>query len=608
MDEQEGVQDAYDDGPQSPITSEISNKSKSDQEAEADGISELDIGPPPSICVPISMSTIEIGDISEENIDFSAAGPSGASNSGLGKHARDPVDDVRSSGDEEDDDVKTALVCKWSRADRGSGKRRARVRGGRQQVAQQRARVRGGRQQGGQQIRARGVKARILSKRHHDMVGRMRGRGRPPGRVRGYTAGVWQMLNSNNNNDNNEWEWELVDGENEEDNHRNIVELEDHPFAEIEGLRPVIRLPDEPSTLDFVQLYLTDNIFNILVAETNSYAHQFLAAIDGEARPSYSGKWTPVTLPEIKKIIGVIFLMGVIYKPTIPMYWVTEEIYWTPAFSVIMTRTRFQLILKILHFNDNLHPNYDPNAEDRDKLHKVRPIIDELRRSFKTVWSPERNLSVDESLVLYKGRLQFRQYIKTKRARFGIKLYELTTSDGITLDFLVYCGKGMFHNDDPNSDMPTTERIPSVLMAPYLGKGHVLYTDNWYTSPTLASFLLSKQTYLCGTVKSNRKHFPKNIVNHQLEKGTAVFMKRCSGRPMICCKFRALKDKANGQPKVVHMLSTFHDAIVGKTGKVDHKSGVEIVKPCLTIEYNKHMGGVDRVDQQLHSYNFLRKS
>ena len=293
------------------------------------------------------------------------------------------------------------------------------------------------------------VKPEFFPKRHHNMVGRMQGWGCPPGRVRGHAAGVRQMLNSNNNDDNDERKWELV-----EENHGNIVELEDHPFPEIEGLQPVMRVPDEPSTLDFVQLYLTDNIFNILVTETNRYVHQFLATIDGEARPSYSGKLTPVTLPEMKKFIGVILLMGVIYKPSIPMHWVTEEIYWTPALSVIMTRTRFLLISKFLNFNDNLHPNYDPNAEDRDKLHKVRPIIDVLRRSFKSVWSPERNLSVDESPVLYKVRLQF-QHIKTKHASFGIKLYELTTNDGTTLDFLVYCGKGMFHNNDPNSDMPT---------------------------------------------------------------------------------------------------------------------------------------------------------
>ena len=68
------------------------------------------------------------------------------------------------------------------------------------------------------------------------------GGGCPPGRVRGHAAGVQQMLNRNIV-DNDEWKWELVDSENKEKNHGNIVELKDHPFAEIEGLRPVMRLP-----------------------------------------------------------------------------------------------------------------------------------------------------------------------------------------------------------------------------------------------------------------------------------------------------------------------------------------------------------------------------
>ena len=58
-----------------------------------------------------------------------------------------------------------------------------------------------------------------------------------------------------------------------------------------------------------------------------------------------------------------------------------------------------------------------------------------------------------------------------KHARFGMKLYELTTTDDRTLDFIVYCGNGMFYNDDQYINMPSTERIPSVLMDPYLGKG-----------------------------------------------------------------------------------------------------------------------------------------
>ena len=43
--------------------------------------------------------------------------------------------------------------------------------------------------------------------------------------------------------------------------------------------------------------------------------------------------------------------------------------------------------------------------------------------------------------MLFKGRLSFKQYISSKRARFGIKLYQLSTSNDILLDFLVYHGK-----------------------------------------------------------------------------------------------------------------------------------------------------------------------
>jgi len=78
-----------------------------------------------------------------------------------------------------------------------------------------------------------------------------------------------------------------------------------------------------------------------------------------------------------------------------------------------------------------------------------------------------KNIYSDHSdNVLFKGRLHFLQYIKTKRAHFSIKLYELTTSEGITLDILVYCGKGMYYvEDDQYESMATTERIPIIKPA-----------------------------------------------------------------------------------------------------------------------------------------------
>ena len=71
--------------------------------------------------------------------------------------------------------------------------------------------------------------------------------------------------------------------------------------------------------------------------------------------------------------------------------------------------------------------------------------------------------------------------------------------------------------------MPTTECIPDVSMAPYLGKGHLLCTDNYYTSPPLATYLLANQTHLCVNVRINRKNYPKDLQSEELEKDAAVF-------------------------------------------------------------------------------------
>ena len=148
-------------------------------------------------------------------------------------------------------------------------------------------------------------------------------------------------------------------------------------------------------------------------------------------------------------------------------------------FSNVMTCDHFLLILQFLHFNNNNDPNYNPRDENRDRLHKIQPFLHMSRKQFRKVYQVGEQLSVDESLNVFKGWLNFKQYIKTKRSRFSIKLYELKTSNGIILDLLVYPGKGMFSGDDRNSDMLTTEHIPSVLMEPFLGKGHILFTDNY---------------------------------------------------------------------------------------------------------------------------------
>ena len=100
-------------------------------------------------------------------------------------------------------------------------------------------------------------------------------------------------------------------------------------------------------------------------------------------------------------------------------------------------------------------------------------------------------------------------------------------------------------------------------------------------------------------MKRNSKYYPKELSGTELEKGEAAFMK---GENMLACKYRAMKNKANNQPKVVYMLSTAHPSTIVKTRKTD-RDGNMVMKPRLITEYNLHMGGVDRVD--LHSIQAL---
>ena len=158
----------------------------------------------------------------------------------------------------------------------------------------------------------------------------------------------------------------------------------------------------------------------------------------------------------------------------------------------------------------------------------------------------------------------------------------------------------MFSGDDWNSDMPTTECIPSVLMEPFLGKGHILFTDNYYTSPSLASFLLDNQFHLSGTIRPNLRYYPKKLVNTNLQMSEAMFYEVKNGKGMLACKYRSHKDKKSKQPKILHMQSNQPGRY--RENRCRWKC---CEKPTLVREYKLHMGGVDRVNQQLHNVSPL---
>ncbi|KAJ8936088.1 hypothetical protein NQ314_012497 [Rhamnusium bicolor] len=124
----------------------------------------------------------------------------------------------------------------------------------------------------------------------------------------------------------------------------------------------------------------------------------------------------------------------------------------------------------------------------------------------KDIYYPSKNLSLDESMLLWRGRLLFKQYIKNKKHKFGIKIYILTEPEGLVLTMALYTGQV----DEMGRVTPNRE---------YLGNGHAIFMDNFYNSYTLAKQLLDLKTYCTGTLRSDRKDNPKDIMKAKLKKG-----------------------------------------------------------------------------------------
>jgi hypothetical protein len=78
-----------------------------------------------------------------------------------------------------------------------------------------------------------------------------------------------------------------------------------------------------------------------------------------------------------------------------------------------MPRSRFKVLMRNITLNDNTQML--PHTDSRyDKLHKIRPLLDTIINNTQAAYAPHQQLSVDEAMVLFKGRSSMRQYMPQK--------------------------------------------------------------------------------------------------------------------------------------------------------------------------------------------------
>lgn len=113
--------------------------------------------------------------------------------------------------------------------------------------------------------------------------------------------------------------------------------------------------------------------------------------------------------------------------------------------------------------------------------------------------------------------------------------------------------------------------------------------------------LQGDKIYACGTIRKTRKEIPKDLtIDKCLKRGESDWRVSTDG-----LAFTKWKDR-----KAVYLLSNYHNPSINRTAMRKEKDGSrqEVVCPEIVVDYNKHMGYVDKTDMLKALYEIDRKS
>lgn len=263
-----------------------------------------------------------------------------------------------------------------------------------------------------------------------------------------------------------------------------------------------------------------------------------------------------------------------------------------PGVSEVFSQKRYKFISTVLHFCDETtahqrdHPEYD-------RIYKIRKLTEYLKDKFRFYYSPDIEISIDEGMIPFHGRWGSKQYHKDKPVKWGVKTWMLCDAKtGYNYNFDIYAGRDS--DFDELNNLGLASAVVLKLCQPLYEKGHIIYTDRFYTSPTLLVSLRHVGLSGCGTIMTNRKYFPKEIIKPKKQcktPGESEY-RQCQRTGIVATRW---VDKAP-----IYFLSNAHVAVrEGLTVTRTNKTGESLEVPATptVVEYNKYMGGVDHNDK-----------
>jgi hypothetical protein len=324
---------------------------------------------------------------------------------------------------------------------------------------------------------------------------------------------------------------------------------------------------------DAFELFVTPHMMDIVLKMSNI-----------EGKKVFADSWIEITEVELKAYVGLLLLAGV-YRSAAEA---TEELWHTTdgrkIFRAVMSNRRFMNISTVLRFDDKETRSV---RRRNDRLAPIRDVFDLWVETLSKSFVPYSNVTIDEQLVPFRGRCSFRQYMKSKPAKYGIKLWILCDSTtSYALNVQVYTGRAPGQPPEKKQG----ERVVHDMVEVVKGTGRNVTTDNFFTSVPLARDLLAKKLSLVGTLRKIKSEIPSEFQpDRRRELYSSVFGHQ---EQLTLLSYVPKKGKA------VILLSTMH-----RDAEISHRPDK---KPQIILDYNSSKGGVDTLDQMVSTFSTKR--
>jgi len=338
-------------------------------------------------------------------------------------------------------------------------------------------------------------------------------------------------------------------------------------------------LSEQSGLRDGVQFETIDDAFRIFVDDamvdhilrcTNKHAAEIKTA-------SSTFRWNELSSSEFYAFLGLNLLAGVQKCRNQRLDELWDEQWGFPVFRATMSLQRFTNILRALRFDDK--STREQRIRDTgNQAAAVQEIFDMLRVKCRSSYSCGSSVTIDEQLVTFHGRCRFRVFMPSKQGKYGLKMWLMADSDTYyCADAQLYAGKvgGL-------PDVGQGKRVVLDLSESISGSGRNITTDNFFTSYALATELMGRRLSLVGTVRSNRKEVPREMLpSSTRQPHSSIF-----GFSPDSCTLVSYVPK---RKKEVILLSTQHgdNSVVA-----DNKN-----KPEIITYYNGTKCGVDVLDK-----------